>query len=216
MTVQEFAQKVCNKIDWAILYPILAESRRKKLKYTNFTVISNNCWGGRCYEYFGLPKQTPTVGAYFFATDYVRFCKNLKHYLTQELVLIPAEQSVHRESLIAKGEETALIGKLDDVEIVFLHYHDPDILLKKWKRRIERINWEHIILKFSYQNECSEELIKDFLSITQYPKFCLVGQKITGDDDEIVYRRNDGNETLAETVNFNWFVDPLTLINDRL
>lgn len=35
--------------------------RKKKIKNTNFTIISNNCWGGMIYESYALKKQTPTV-----------------------------------------------------------------------------------------------------------------------------------------------------------
>lgn len=216
MTVKRFIEKVCDKIDSKILFPVLANRRRKKLKVTDFTIFSNNCWAGVCYEYFNLPKLSPTIGAYFFAEDYVKFCKNLWHYLSQKLIIIPVKESKHYESLVAKGEENVLIGRLDDVEIVFLHYHDKDTVLQKWERRISRMNPEHIILKFSYQNNCSDELIREFLTIDNFPKFCFVGEKITGHVDEIVFPRHDGKVTADETENFNWFVDPVELINDRL
>lgn len=45
--------------------PVLQPIRRKKLNNTDFTIISNNCWGGVCYEYFGMEKATPTVGMFF-------------------------------------------------------------------------------------------------------------------------------------------------------
>ena len=40
----------------------LAGQRRKMLKNTQFTILSNNCWGGMIYESYGLPNQTPTAG----------------------------------------------------------------------------------------------------------------------------------------------------------
>ena len=49
-------------------------SRRiKQLKQTDFTIISNNCWGGMIYESYGLSKQSPTVGMFFMAPDYIKF-----------------------------------------------------------------------------------------------------------------------------------------------
>ncbi len=56
---------LCNKIEKKILIPCLAKSRKKRLKYDDFTIISNNCWGGCCYEYFGMPKLSPTIGGFF-------------------------------------------------------------------------------------------------------------------------------------------------------
>ncbi len=41
-----------------------AKLRRKALRFTDFTIISNNCWGGMIYESYNLPKQSPTVGLF--------------------------------------------------------------------------------------------------------------------------------------------------------
>ena len=89
-------------------------------------------------------------------------------------------------------------------------------LLEKWKRRIARVNWDRIILKFSYQNECTDELVKEFLEINEYPKFCLVGESITHSDDEILYRKHIGKETVNETSGFNWHIDPIKILNARM
>ncbi len=207
---------LCNKIEKKIFIPLLASSRKKRLKYDNFTIISNNCWGGCCYEYFGIPKLSPTIGAYFFAEDFVRFCCNLKYYLSLDLEIIPIENSRYFESIKKQNNGNAIIGKLDDVEIVFLHYPNEHIVLEKWNRRIQRINWDRIILKFSYQNECTDEFVKDFLEIKDYPKFVLVGDSITNHRDEILFKRHSGKETVDETVNFSRFIDPIKIINDRI
>lgn len=53
-----------------------------------FTIISNNCWGGLVYQYYGFGYDTPTVGMYFFAEDYVKFVSNLKHYLEIDIHFI--------------------------------------------------------------------------------------------------------------------------------
>lgn len=165
MKLGRFIDKVINKIQWKFINPMLANIRKKKLIITDFTAISNNCWGGRLYEYFNLPKQSPTVGLYFYAADYVNFCSNLKYYLSLDLKIIIAEESKYRDDLFRKNEQSVFVGVLDDVELVFLHYHDKDIIKEKWQRRIEIINWDKIILKFSFQNNCTEELIRGFSRI---------------------------------------------------
>ena len=105
------------------------------------------------------------MGLYFYAADYVKFCSNLKYYLSLDLKIITAEESKYRDDLFRKNEQSVFVGVLDDVELVFLHYHDKDIIKEKWQRRIERINWDKIILKFSFQNNCTEELIREFSRI---------------------------------------------------
>lgn len=43
------------------LNPIMGKLRRKRLINCNFTIISNNCWAGHVYRYFGLPYSSPTI-----------------------------------------------------------------------------------------------------------------------------------------------------------
>lgn len=90
---------LCNKLEKKIYIPLLQKHRKKRLKYDDFTIISNNCWGGCCYEYFGMQKFSPTIGAYFFADDYVRFCSNLKYYCSQQLKIISVSDSSHYEAI---------------------------------------------------------------------------------------------------------------------
>ena len=146
--------------------PALAPIRRKKLKRTDFTIISNNCWGGTCYEYFGLPKQSPTVGMYFFADEYIRFLKNIKYYLGLQISMISAEKSRYAAELEKRGQLDVPIGVLDDVEIVMLHYKDKNVAQEKWTRRVKRVNWDNIIYKFSYMNGCTDKHIHDFEMIS--------------------------------------------------
>lgn len=40
---------------------IFGKFRQRKLNSTDFTIISNNCWGGVVYEYYNIQKNSPTV-----------------------------------------------------------------------------------------------------------------------------------------------------------
>lgn len=205
-----------NRLEKKFVIPLLATKRRRRLKNTDFTIISNNCWGGVCYEYFGLPKLSPTIGCYFFAADYVKFCSRLKHYVSLKLEIVPIEKSRYYEQLKEKNNEHAIIGKLDDLEIIFLHYTDPRVVIEKWERRTSRINWEHIILKFSYQNNCDDGLVEAFLRIQDFPKFVFVGEPVSGNKNEILFKKSRGKETVDETVNFDRFINPIEIINERI
>ena len=160
MTYREFIDAARVKIRERMnIY--LGKYRNRKLLKKNVTIISNNCWGGHVYRYLGMEYLSPTIGLYFFANDYVKFCKNLKYYISQELQFISVEESKHREDLYERNT-TCPIGILDDVEIIFLHYKSEEEALEKWNRRSNRINWENVVVKFSEQNHCSTKEILDF------------------------------------------------------
>lgn len=195
------------------LYPVLAPYRRKKINNTDFTIISNNCWGGICYEYFGLPKDSPTVGTYFFAEDYIKFISNLKYYLNTQIRIIKAEESKHYKSLKEKNELDVPIGVLDDVEIVFLHYRDPELAVQKWNRRIKRANYDNIIIKFSYMNECTDEIISRFRNITGVKKICFIGGKGENTDDIIYLKEYESPNVIDDTFYWNRDIDIIKFIN---
>lgn len=158
------------------LRPIYRRYYLNKLDNRDFTIISNNCWGGIVYDWLGLEKKSPTIGSYFFADDYLKFLENIKFYLSEDIRIISAEKSRHADLLIRKGQREAPIGVLGDIEIVFLHYKNPDVVKDKWSRRVRRINWDNIIYKFSYMNGCNDELIDRFELIHGVKKICFVNK----------------------------------------
>lgn len=148
--------------------PIWGKCRQKRLNNTDFTIISNNCWAGICYEYYGLPKLSPTIGLYFFADDYIRFVENIREYLNTNLEMITAYESKYKDELIARKQQHVPIGRLKDVDIVFLHYKNALDAKKKWHRRLERVNWDNMIYKFSYMNNCKPQHIHQFENICAF------------------------------------------------
>ena len=157
--------------------PYLAPMRREKAGLgggNSLNIISNNCWGGHVYRYFGLSYSSPTVGMYLYTPEYIRFLKNIKHYLSLELKFIPVEESRYKDILVAKQILSSPIGVLDDVEIVFLHYHSEEEAKEKWNRRKQRLNLDNLIVKMSEQNLCTPELLKEFDALPYKRKFVFV------------------------------------------
>lgn len=153
-----------------------APVRLKKLRRTDFSIISNNCWAGSVYRYFGLPYQSPTAGLYFFGEDYVKFAADLRHYLNLPVKFIDVRESRHYETLKQRGELGKPIGKLDDVEIVFLHYPTPEEAEAKWRRRADRVNWDNLFIKFSQMNECTDGDVERFGEIRHPNKLCFTAK----------------------------------------
>lgn len=137
----------------------------------DFTIISNNCWGGKVYQYFSMPYLSPTVGLYFFAEDYLKFVSDLRHYIGTELKIIPAESAKHADILKERNQMHVPIGVLDDIEIVFLHYKTEEEAREKWVRRCRRMNWDNVFIKFSRMDGCTEKHLKQFSELPFKNKF---------------------------------------------
>lgn len=168
---------------------VLGPFRRLFLKDTNFTIISNNCWAGHVYRYFKLGYNTPTVGLFLFAEDYIKFCKNLKHYIdmSSEMTFISFEESRYKEDLVAHNNTQCPIGVIDDIEIVFLHYKSTQEAYDKWNRRCKRIVWDNLYFKFCEQNLCNIELLKQFDTLPYSSKFVFTS-KDYGLESQVIFK----------------------------
>ena len=143
----------------------------------------------------------------------MRFVSNLKHYIEANLEFIPPYESRHFESLKKLNQLNVPIGKIDDVEIVFLHYKSEEEAKVKWERRCERINWDHILVKNSYMNECTDEIMDSFLKLKYDVKLFFVGKNIDV-QDTVVYGRKNGSIAVEEdTIYFNKYLNLTEWIN---
>lgn len=141
--------------------------RRKCINKTEFTIISNNCWGGVIYESYGLPKQTPTVGMYFVADEYIKFVSDLKHYIEEcQMTFIEPDKARHREFYSQDSKFGSFpIAMVGDVEIALLHAHSQSDAVAQWKRRCDRIQWKHLLVKMNDQNKCTREHMERFCAL---------------------------------------------------
>ena len=162
-------------------FHLTAVLRKKSLNSTNFTIISNNCWGGFVYQSYGIPYNSPTIGLFFMPDDYIKFVANLKEYTSAELTFINPESSAYYN--IIKEEKSFgkfPVGKLNDIEIIFLHYRSEKEAYEKWTRRCERINWDKMLVKFNDQNGCTDEHITAFDKLDIKNKICFTAKKYNG------------------------------------
>lgn len=158
-----------------VAVPLLRDRLRGELEVDDFTIISNNCWAGMVYESYGLPKLTPTVGMFIMPEDYLRFVADLPGYLSAPLEFIDPAASKWASVLADnEGWGSYLIGRVGDVELHMLHYHDEAVARRKWESRVGRVNFERILYKFNDQNGATEDDLAcfDALGLPHKVVFC--------------------------------------------
>ena len=157
---------------------VLCKIRRRSLTRDDFSIISNNCWGGFIYQYFGLPYKSPFIGLFLFAPDYIRLLSDLKKYMNIEPKFIKPENSKYANEVLKNGMFGKYpIGIIDDIEIHFLHYKDKNEALEKWERRKRRINYDYLIIKFCDRDLATEKLIREFCNLQFAHKICLTSKE---------------------------------------
>lgn len=190
-----------------------SKRRAARLNKTDFSIISNNCWGGFVYQHFGLPYLSPTAGIYFFASDYIRFLKDLKYYIDHNVKSITADESKYRDILYKLHQENVPIGLIDDVEVVFLHYKTFEEALDKWDRRKARICWDNLYIKMSYMNCCNDDLVYEFDKLPYKNKFIFVTKDYGIKSQIIMTDRKDDDTILNDTDWFNKYINVTSFIN---
>ena len=135
----------------------IAELNRKKYVKNNYedykgealSLISCNCIGGMIYHDIKTKFTSPTINLYIESPDFIKFCMNLKYYLSND-------------NITFIQNTTYPIGKIDDILIHFLHYKTNDEALLCWQRRTKRVNYENIKIIFSDRDNFNESLLADF------------------------------------------------------
>ena len=124
------------------------------------------------YESYNLPKESPTVGMFFMAKDYIEFLSDLKGYINGKLIFINPEESRWKEAPQVSGDKRfgtypvwVLSNGKNTSGLFFLHYHSEKEAREKWERRIKRINWNKLLVKFNDQNGCTAEEVDKFMKL---------------------------------------------------
>lgn len=154
----------------------------RKIITSDTSIISSNCFAGRIMQDLDMQYNSPTLGLYFFADDYMEFLSNLKYYLT-EAKLDFLEQSRYplanerREKWIHWYPIGILGGK---VEIQFLHYHTEREAANKWYRRSRRVNFDKLFVIGMEQNLTTVEHIKQFDALPFKNKIFFSSKNLRG------------------------------------
>lgn len=185
----------------------------KKIKNKDITIISNNCWGGIFYRNNNLEYLSPTLGLFFMAEEYIKFIYNIRYYIEQDITFINIEQSKYKDYL-KKLNYNSPIGKIDDLEIMFLHYKNEDEAKEKWNRRKKRINWNKIIYKFSDQNMCTYKHLQQFNEFNAKNKICFTTRKYE-ELDTIQIKEFEKNENVVDDIKkYKKYFDIYKFINN--
>lgn len=178
------------------------KSIKKRIKNKDFTIISNNCWGGSVYEDLGLPYKTPTVGLFFFAPCYLQFLKDLKGNLKEEIIFI--KHSKYNKGNYLQSIHPYPIGQIrGQIEIHFLHYKSESEALQKWKSRAARVNFDNLFLSFTDNETCTVEEIKAFDKLP-FKKVFFSAKKIPGIQSLVFLKAFKGQPGIGNIYDDRW------------
>lgn len=151
--------------------------QRIKIHNHNFSIISSNCVGAKIYQEFGLPYKTPFVGVFLFAPCYIKLLKNFKKTLSSQMRFEKKSQYDEANNF-RKNNKYYPIGYIGEgIEVHFLHSENEDECLRKWDRRLQRINWDNLYFSFTDRDLCTEEILWEFDTLPYKNKVCFTAKK---------------------------------------
>lgn len=167
-------------IDGSVFYlPLFDFGKYAQLKENPVTILSDDCWGGYVYHRLKLPFTSPLINIYWDKDQFAYFMRKPKFYLDTELQMVS-------EGDIRKGlTPVASLGRGNDkVLLNFVHSLTFEDAKKQWERRITRINWDNIFVKFGLLSNVDSELkeiSQEAFDNCEYKKiFAFYGDDIRG------------------------------------
>ncbi len=125
-------------------------SNKKKLKNSDFSLISSNCNGAFILHDLGIKFNSPTVNLWINPDDFIKFLQDMPRYLACEMTF------THQADI------SYPIGVLDDIKIYFQHYATEEEAKTKWLERSKRINFDNLFIMFTDRDNCTYQNLCDF------------------------------------------------------
>ncbi|HWN95234.1 MAG TPA: DUF1919 domain-containing protein [Methylomirabilota bacterium] len=161
---------------------VAARWMRARVTNRDFTIISNDCFGGMAYEELGMRYDSPFVGMFLVPEDYMQLLRGLRRYCEEPIQF----KAASRHSAINEWREVIRkqypIGVLGgEVEIHFLHYAARDEAEAKWTRRAQRIHWDNLLVKICWHDDARmESWLGEFDGMPFSRKLGLVPHELPG------------------------------------
>lgn len=180
------------------------EAIRLRLKNYNFSIISDDCWGGRMYLDLGIPYTSPTVNLFIYSSCYLKLVQDLKGYMNKEFVFVESSKYEKANKMRTTSNKFYPIGVLGDIEIHFLHSKDNTDALTKWESRKKRLNYNRLVYKFSdaYLNDPQDLVEFDHLPIKN--KVIFVAKEYKGLQNYILLNDFKKEGYVSDPFKYKW------------
>ncbi|OOF42763.1 DUF1919 domain-containing protein [Rodentibacter trehalosifermentans] len=132
------------------------QKRKAQLKNHRMTVLSANCVGAFILHDLGEPFNSPFVNLYLSPKDFIRYLQNIDFYQQQSLEFIASSKKYP-------------VGKLADIEIHFMHYHNEQEAREKWQIRSARINPDNLFIIMTDKDGTQGIAYEDLLAFDRLP-----------------------------------------------
>ena len=175
-----------------------------RLKNKSFSIISDDCWGGKVYNDVGVTYTSPTVNLFFYSSCFLKLIQDLKSNIQLDIDFVEASKYEAANQFREKSGKYYPIGRLGDIEIHFLHSKDNLDAQSKWDYRKSRVNYDNLFFKFSdaYLNN-PQDLI-EFENLPLKNKVIFVSKKYEGLRNGIFLKEFETKGSVGDAFKYRW------------
>lgn len=145
---------------------------KKTFKRQHISLISQQCIGGVIYHDMEMEFLSPTINLYIEPHDFLKMVENLEFYMN-----IPIN---------IKKENNLIIGYIEDIRIIFLHYNNESLAKEKWEERKKRILFDKLFIICTDRDGFDEECFEKFKKLN-YPKALITRNENWKDESFCIY-----------------------------
>ena len=146
------------------LQKMMDDFRFRRIRETGMSIISNNCAGGLLYKHFGCRFQSPTINLQMSPEDFLRFCENLNHYFSLDIVEESPSSVLDKFKSLGGTNIGFPVGRLGDLTLFFQHFDSFQQAVCKWEERKQRIDWNRLFFVLVDTN-CTKEMARRFFNL---------------------------------------------------
>lgn len=159
---------------------------------SQYSFISNNCWGGMLSYTLGIEGRSPFKNLSISDNDYLKLLSDFNNYMN----LTPKFTGEWSYDNNSKKDVPML--ELGDIKIKCNHYDNPQYAIKKWEERKRKINYNSLFFEMYTE---SREVANEFARLNLNGiKKCFVPFKT--ENNFLVYLpKQTGQNYFYETVN---------------
>lgn len=154
----------------------------RDLDRQGFALVSNNCVAGLLYDMASLKKQSPTAGIFFSDASFPKFLVDLAQENREAWTAIAAEALTYSDT-----SRCWTYAVPDGGSLVFLHYPDKDVAVKKWNDRMKRLKGRRLFIIASPRDGMTADMLKPVMPL--YRDVVLASDGVAAEADKLIFDR---------------------------
>ena len=130
---------------------------RKRNRNHDFSLITNDCVGGVISHDLGEQFRSPTVNLWIPQDQFLAFAKELRYYLSCEIIEKPDGSKPYPVGQIVPKDDKHI-----PIEVNFMHYDSFEEGYSKWKQRSARVNYDRLYFIWHFFDNPDTESLREF------------------------------------------------------